>query len=250
MIDIHTHILPGLDDGAEDIYDSLKMGFMAQEHGTKVIMATPHCNIPGLYSNYFGKHYKEIFLKTRKAFEREGLTVKLLPGMEVFATYDLPRIAKEGRIMTLNRTPYILVEFDFGEDPEFAEDVLLRLEEIQLRPVIAHAERYEFIQDNPEIAGDWKKKGYVIQVNKGSFGGRFGKSAKRTAYRLIDDRIIEVIASDAHHFYRRTIDMEDTYRLLAKEYPEAYLKQLFFRNPRMICQGKALAQDGKKSPII
>ena len=66
MIDIHTHILPGLDDGAEDIYDSLEMGAMAQEHGTKVIVATPHCNIPGLYSNYFGEHYKEAFLKTRK----------------------------------------------------------------------------------------------------------------------------------------------------------------------------------------
>ena len=72
MIDIHTHILPGLDDGAEDVYDSLEMGAMAQEHGTKVIVATPHCNIPGLYSNYFGEHYKEVFLKTRKAFEREG----------------------------------------------------------------------------------------------------------------------------------------------------------------------------------
>lgn len=246
MIDIHTHILPGLDDGAEDIYDSLEMGLMAQEHGTKVIVATPHCNIPGLYSNYFGEHYKEAFLKTRKAFAREGLTVKLLPGMEVFATYDLPRLAKEGRIMTLNRTSYILVEFDFGEDPEFAEDVLMRLAEIKLRPIIAHAERYEFIQDNPEIAGDWKKRGYIIQANKGSFMGRFGKMARRTAYRLMDDRIIEVIASDAHRPYRRTTDMEDTYRLLAEEYPEAYLKQLFARNPGMICQGNLLHQDRKK----
>lgn len=246
MIDIHTHILPGLDDGAEDIYDSLEMGFMAQEHGTKVIVATPHCNIPGLYSNYFGEHYKEVFLKTRKAFEREGLTVKLLPGMEVFATYDLPRLVKEGRIMTLNRTSYILVEFDFGEDPEFAEDVLMRLEEIKLRPVIAHAERYGFIQDNPEIAGDWKKRGYVIQANKGSFVGRFGKSARRTAYRLLDERVTEVIASDAHRPYMRTTDMEDTYSVLAEEYPEEYLKQLFTRNPGMICQGKLFCQDRKK----
>ena len=234
MIDIHTHILPGLDDGAEDIYDSLEMGAMAQEHGTKVIVATPHCNIPGLYSNYFGEHYKEAFLKTRKAFEREGLTVKLLPGMEVFATYDLPRLVQEGRIMTLNRTSYILVEFDFGEDPEFAEDVLMRLEEI------AHAERYEFIQDNPEIAGDWKKRGYIIQANKGSFVGRFGKSARQTAYRLMDERVTDVIASDAHRPYMRTTDMEDTYGVLTGEYPEEYLKQLFTRNPGRICQGNLL----------
>ena len=240
MIDIHTHILPGLDDGAEDIYDSLEMGAMAQEHGTKVIVATPHCNIPGLYSNYFGEHYKETFLKTRKAFEREGLTVKLLPGMEVFATYDLPRLVQEGRIMTLNRASYILVEFDFGEDPEFAEDVLMRLEEIKLRPVIAHAERYEFIQDNPEIAGDWKKRGYIIQANKGSFVGRFGKSARQTAYRLMDERVTEVIASDANRPYMRTTDMEDTYGVLTGEYPEEYLKQLFTRNPGRICQGNLL----------
>lgn len=98
IIDIHTHILPGMDDGAEDIDDSVQMAYMAEKHGSKAIVATPHCNIPGAYSNYLDKYYREIFLSTKKAFEKEGLTVKLLPGMEVFATYDLPRLIMEKRL--------------------------------------------------------------------------------------------------------------------------------------------------------
>ena len=71
MIDIHTHILPGMDDGAADIYDSIEMAALAYENGTKVIVATPHCNIPGEYNNYFGKEYCRVFRKTKEIIQRE-----------------------------------------------------------------------------------------------------------------------------------------------------------------------------------
>lgn len=248
IIDIHTHILPGMDDGAEDIDDSVQMAYMAEKHGSKAIVATPHCNIPGAYSNYLDKYYREIFLSTKKAFEKEGLTVKLLPGMEVFATYDLPRLIMEKKIMPLNKTSYILLEFDFKENPDFAEDVLQRIREINYNPVIAHVERYEFIQDNPHMVQNWRKKGYVIQANKGSFKGRFGKKAKRTVYGLSSQGIIDVIASDAHNPHKRTSNMEEIYDLLLKRYSAEYINKLFFDNPQRLCQGKPLQQmiDQKK----
>ena len=174
MIDIHTHILPGLDDGAADIYDSIEMASLAYRNGTNVIVATPHCNIPGMYDNYFGNEYCRTFLKTKEILQREEPGITILAGMEVFATEELPRLLTEGQIFPVNRTRYVLMEFDFGEDPGFADRILRKVKEVRAIPMIAHVERYAFVQDDPAIVYRWKRRGYEIQVNKGSFLGKFG----------------------------------------------------------------------------
>lgn len=237
MIDIHTHILPGLDDGAADIYDSIEMAALAYESGTTAIVATPHCNLPGLYSNYFGKEYRDTFLRTREILEQEVPGITLLAGMEVFTTEDVPRLLTEGKIFPINRTKYVLMEFDFGEDPDFASRILAEVKKIRAVPVVAHAERYEFIQDDPSTAYEWKRKGYEIQLNKGSFMGRFGERAQRTAYELLNHNLVTAVASDAHSPVRRTTCMSDAYEHLLPEYPKDYLDALFTDNPRYICSG-------------
>ena len=242
MTDIHTHILPGLDDGAEDYYDSLEMAAMAYENGTTQIVATPHCNIPGVYGNYFGEEYIETFQKTCGVIEREGIPVRLMPGMEVFATIDLPQLLTEGKVMPLNQTRYVLMEFDFGEDPEFADEILRRVAQVGAWPVIAHVERYAFVQEEPQIISRWIARGYVVQVNKGSFLGRFGRRALQTAYRLLNHNLISVVASDAHSPVRRTTCMADAYESLAEEYPVSYLDTLFSVNPERICRGKKVVK--------
>ena len=113
MIDIHTHILPGLDDGAADIYDTIEMAALAYESGTTAIVATPHCNLPGLYSNYFGKEYCDTYTRTKEILKEECPGITLLAGMEVFTTEDVPRLLTEGKIFPINRTRYVLMEFDF-----------------------------------------------------------------------------------------------------------------------------------------
>ena len=158
MIDIHTHILPGLDDGAADIYDTIEMAALAYESGTTAIVATPHCNLPGLYSNYFGKEYCDTYTRTKEILKEEQPGITLLAGMEVFTTEDVPRLLTEGKIFPINRTRYVLMEFDFGEDPDFASRILRQVKEIRALPVVAHAERYEFVQDDPSIAYEWKRK--------------------------------------------------------------------------------------------
>ena len=115
MIDIHTHILPGIDDGARDIYDTLEMASMAAGIGVTAIVATPHCNIPGMFDNYFGDAYVQVFMQASKAIRREGIPVQLLPGMEAFATYDLPDLLVDGKIMPLNQSRYVLMEFSFDD---------------------------------------------------------------------------------------------------------------------------------------
>ena len=237
MIDIHTHILPGIDDGAADIYGSIEMAALAYEFGTEVIVATPHCNIPGEYNNYFGDEYVRVFERTKEILRREQPGITLLAGMEVFATEDLPRLLTEGKVFPINRTRYVLMEFDFMEDPGFADEILRQVKEVQAIPVIAHAERYEFVQDDPQIVRRWKEKGYEIQVNKGSFLGRFGEGALQTAYELLDHRLVSAVASDAHGPDRRTTCMADAYDALSEDYRSEYLDILFDINPRNICNG-------------
>lgn len=238
MTDIHTHILPGLDDGAESLYDTIEMAVMAYENGTSSIVATPHCNVPGVYDNYFGKRYIGAFEAARRAIEKERIPIELLPGMEVFATEEVPGLLADGKIMPLNQTRNVLIEFDFAEDPWFAETILRRVREVGAIPVIAHAERFEFVQEDPRIVYRWQEKGYHVQVNKGSFMGRFGRKAEQTAYRLLNHNLITAVASDAHSPERRTTCMADTYRALEAEYPRKYLDVLFKTNPVLLCQGK------------
>ena len=240
MIDVHAHILPGMDDGAEDIYDTLEMLQTAADCGVTGIVATPHCNIPERFHNYFSQKYKECFVRVKKAVQEEGIPIQVFPGMEVFATYNLPDLVLERKIISLNHSKYMLIEFAFDEDPDWADRILKLVKRMGRIPVIAHAERYEFVQNQLPILYKWKKKGYHIQINKGSFLGRFGKKAKQVAYFMMDHNLVTVIASDAHSPDRRTTYMTEVYNELRAEYPKEYLDILFRENPRRICQDRRL----------
>lgn len=240
MVDIHSHILPGLDDGAQDIYDTLEMVSLAAQSGITAMAATPHCNVPGGYKNYFSDDYKKAVWKVREAVHNAGLPVKILPGAEAFATADLPQLLEDGKIMTLNASRYLLIEFPFDETPEFVQKILDEVIALKAIPVIAHAERYEFVQREPDLVYRWRKRGFPIQINKGSFQGKFGRSAADTAYLLLNHHLVSVVASDAHSPYVRTPYMADVYGELLAEYPEEYLEMIFEENPRRICQNEPI----------
>lgn len=240
MIDIHSHILPGIDDGARDIFSTIEMARIAWKSGVTDIVATPHCNIPGMFDNYFGEEYKDAYRKAEHVIRKERIPIKLHPGMEVFATYDLPDLLVNGKIMPLNGTRYVLIEFAFDEDPDFADDLLKRVVEVKARPVIAHVERYGFVQDIPQIIYDWRKRGYVIQVNKGSFLGRFGSRAEECAYRLLRHNLVSIVASDAHSSHMRTPHMKDEYEHLCDMYSQKTVDFLFKKNPGQILKNESI----------
>lgn len=237
MIDIHCHILPEIDDGAMDIDDTLAMASLAAECGVKAIVATPHCNIPGAPSNYFDDYLKKLIIRTRQTLSDENIPIKLLSGMEVYVTFDLPDLIKQGKILTLNQSRYLLVEFNFGEDPEFVDIMVDRLKELKIIPVIAHPERYEFVKFNPDFATHLKRKGCVLQSNKGSFLGRYGTSTRDTAFELLKADVVSVIASDAHNCTVRTPYMTEAKQILT---PYCDVDKLFSLNPRKICTNKLI----------
>ena len=244
MIDIHAHILPGLDDGATDIEDAVEMARIAWQNGTTAIIATPHCNLPGTYDNYFGKAYIDVYDQTVEAVRKAGLDIQILPGMEAFATYDLPDLIVDQKIMPLNQSRYILIEFAFEENPDYAEDILSRVKAVGARPVIAHPERYGFIQDDMRsgmrIVKKWSREGYIFQINKSSFLGKFGRGTMDTAYKLLDNGIVTAIASDAHGVEFRTTNMLDVYEELEKSYSRKELQILFQENPLRICNNEPI----------
>lgn len=237
MIDIHCHILPGFDDGARDIYDTLDMASLAHVSGTKIIVATPHCNVPGAEDNYYDSRYREAFRSVCKALEEERIPIRLLPGMEVFATFDLPELIKDRKVLTLNQSEYLLIEFAFDEDPDFVEMMVDRLRDIKITPIIAHPERYEFIKDDPEFARILVRNGAILQANKGSLLGRYGRRSEAVVYELMKNNLITVVASDAHSAEIRTPDMRRAYSA-AKEVCDA--RKLFEDNPMKICTNQKL----------
>ena len=240
MIDIHSHILPGVDDGSEDLSTSLEMLRMAAESGVEAIVATPHCNIPGEFDNYADEKLLRAFEVLREEAKSNGIPVKILSGMEVFTTEELPQLVLKKQVWTLNHTRYLLMEFGFDEDPDFCEEILEELKKLGIRPVIAHPERYYFLQYDPQIAYEWCTSGCALQLNKGSLLGSFGEEARHTSHALLRHNLAACVASDAHGTYQRNPDMQDARQYVDRMYSPEYGHLLFEVNPRRILKGERL----------
>ncbi len=240
MIDIHSHVLPGIDDGSEDMEMSLDMLAMAAESGVDTLVATPHCNIPGEFENYLSRELEELFLELQRKAERAEIPLRLCRGMEIYATPELPELLKNGRVWTLNGGSYFLTEFNFGENPDFCSHILKQCERLGYRPIIAHPERYYFLQQDPELAYEWCTTGYGLQINKGSLLGRFGLQARQTAALLLEHGLAACVASDAHRPYERTTHMGEIKDYLDRVFGEDYRRLLLEENPSRILDGREL----------
>ena len=240
MIDIHAHLLPGVDDGSEDMDMSLALLDMAARSGVEGIVATPHCNIPGEPDNYASEELELLWDQLNDEITDNDIPLVLYRGMEVFATPRVPELLEQDRIWTLNSTEYFLIEFSFREDPGFCRDILRRCQAMGYIPIIAHPERYFFIQDDPELAYEWCVSGCGLQLNKGSLLGRFGKGPQRTAELLVDHGLAACVASDAHNPLYRTTDMSEICEFLENNFGEDCLHLLLEENPRRILNGESL----------
>lgn len=239
MIDLHIHILPGVDDGSQNIETSLAMAYMAYQSGVREIIATPHF-YPGYYENYVTEELEQKFNELKDKFYQERISVQLYKGMEILGTDHLCDDLINGRVWTLNGTKYFLVEFDFEEKPEYCSNLLSKAKEIGYIPVVAHPERYYYIQDDPALIYEWYNAGYGIQVNKGSILGYFGEREKSTADSLIRHHIVSCVASDAHGIKSRTASLTHLRQFLSETYGNEYCHLLMEENPYRILNGRRL----------
>ena len=243
MIDLHCHILPGVDDGADSMDDALEMAWMAADSGVTTIIATPHCNLPGAGNkNYISSHLKERFLHLQTCIKQAGIPLSVLPGAEVLCTPQVPDLLRQGELLTLAGSDYLLLEFFFDENLEYMDDMLHAITAEGLIPVIAHPERYEAVQRTPHIIERWFRSNYVIQLNKGSILGRLGRRAERTADWILSRGLAHVVASDAHSPAMRTPQMTQLHQYLSEVCAPEYTDILLQANPARILKNQPILQ--------
>lgn len=234
MIDIHSHILPELDDGAQSLQQSMDMARLAVESGVRVMVATPHC------TDDRRAQVRASVNMLREALHEQDIPLRLLIGMEIFGTEETAWLLRAGRLYTLNNSRYPLIEFDFDTDGEEETRILSEVAEMGFRPVVAHPERYKFIQQDRKLVNKWMKMGCLFQINRGSLFGRFGGGAQETAFELIRRGFASAVASDAHSPYLRTPWMTDTWELLENRYSSAAPQWLLYENPRRILKNQEI----------
>lgn len=206
MIDIHSHIIPLIDDGAKSQEMALDMLSLAARTGTTKIILTPHY-FRGKFMTPISE-VKEKLIYMKKLINDNGINLELYAGQEIYFTPSLLEDLKNGQIGTLNDTRYMLIEFSMTEIAQEALDILYELKVKGIVPVIAHPERYIQLQKEPSKINEFIEEGYLFQLNAGSVGGLLGKEAKKTAEIFLENNIYSFIGSDAHSNSRRDTDLE------------------------------------------
>lgn len=240
MVDIHCHILHGLDDGSDNIEESVRMAKLAVDGGTKAIIATPHCNIPGSFQNYCGQEYKSKIIELNSRLKAEFIDLKIYPGHEIFTAENFLENIKSGKLLTLCKSDYPLVEFDFNE---YSNSVYVKLQKILaegLTPIIAHPERYAFVAEDSFAPFKLKNMGCLLQINKGSLKGNFGKVAHDVAHSMLQNELADFVASDAHSPYMRTPYLADACEMISELYSEEYANLLLWKNPIKVLKNKKI----------
>ncbi len=232
MIDLHCHILPGLDDGSQSLEDSLDMARIAADSGVKVLVTTPHCRSGG------AKQVREAFLELRNAIRENRIPLEIACGMEILGTWNTLELLKEGELLTLNGTRRPLVEFHFNGDGREETDILNNLCRAGYKPIVAHPERYHYTQRDPGLLNLWYKMGCRFQINKGSLLGRFGQTERELSLALVDRGFASCVASDAHSSRVRTPWMRDVYELLSREFSRNTARWLLNDGPLAILKNQ------------
>jgi protein-tyrosine phosphatase len=238
MVDIHSHVLPGLDDGARTFDDSVTMLKMAADTGTTAIVATPHANTEFAFDPEL--------VRTRLAELQAavGNRIRLYSGCDFHLMFENMQDALANpNKYTINQKQWLLVEFsDFIIFPNSA-DLLARLREGGMIPVITHPERNQILQSRFDQLQQWVREGAYLQVTAQSLLGVFGSEARRFSERLIEAGLVHFIASDAHDTSYRTTRLDQAYQWLAEHYGEDFARLVTRTNPAATIEGLPEIED-------
>ena len=235
MIDIHCHLLPGLDDGAESLEISASMAEMAIADGVTHIIATPHAN-----SDY--PFHPELIRRRRDELQQmfDG-RLTLATGCDFHMSFEnLQQIGTEPERFTLNQKNYLLVEFADFSIPPSLDQALHAMQVAGINPIITHPERNPLLRAQPERLFRWLRQGCYVQLTAQSLSGRFGVAAKEASEEWLDARAVHFLASDAHNLTSRPLRLKDVYDELAKTRGQELAEALLVDNPRAAWEGRAL----------
>lgn len=238
LCDLHTHILPGVDDGAQSLEQALEMLENAVASDVSTLVMTPHCNVPGVEGNYRSRLMEERFAQVRQAAEKLPIDIAL--GAEVRVTEELPALLQSERVYTLNGSRYLLTEFPVDFPQAGFSDALKRILALGYIPLVAHPERYFAVWDRPGMVEAWLDMGCHIQITGGSIVGEYGKTVAAAARFLLKNDFVACVASDAHGIHRRSNFLLDVYDHLRLYYSRQYANCLMAVNPMRVYRNESL----------
>jgi len=265
MIDLHTHILPGLDDGAKTLEESIKMCWMSFRDGVRTIVATPH-TLNGLYLNdrdiilkkvdelnealiHCGLRIADCGIKNSKSeidfssinseFRIPNSEFRILPGSDVRLCENTLSHLDQGKVMTISDSKkYLFLEFPFQGIPHQAEEIIFQVMQRGMIPIITHPERNIELGQRPRRYYEMIRKGCLGQVTAMSLTGELGPRIKQVAERLLTNRLIHFIASDAHSLDGRPPILSEAVRVAGKIVGKEEAQKMVTEYPQAILDGR------------
>jgi len=235
MVDLHSHILPGLDDGAKSFEDALAMAEDAIADGITHVVATPHAS----------SHFAFDFVKVREA--RDALSEKLVGRLTLATGCDfhlnpenVAALRADAAPFCINQKDYLLVEFNEFSIPPSMDQTLHELQLAGLRPVVTHPERNGILRAQPERLLRWISLGCYAQITAGSLTGVFGPGAQEDAWAWIRQGLVHFIASDAHNSTRRPLKLRFAYDAVSEHFGDEKARALLIENPLAAFEGRPL----------
>lgn len=246
MIDIHTHILPGLDDGAETWEDTMNMARAAASEGITTIIATPH-HANGKYDNIASEVVEHTNLANEQLIAA-GIPITILPGQEIRMHFDFLEAWHRTELLPLANSNYLLLEMPSACIPHEIFELIHELKIMKLKPIIAHPERNAEIMKNPERLVELIDRGAYTQVTSHSLLGGFGKRIEKLAWSLCKDGLIHIVASDAHHVDRRGFRLREAYNMVSERMGRPW-EEYFLNNAQSVIDDNSFGTQPALVPI-
>lgn len=238
MIDFHTHIIPNIDDGSRSIEETFNLIKEAKEAGFEGIVLTSH-----YIENYYETDVPErdVWVKAiSDNLKNKGIEADLYLANEIYMSENMMKLLIDGKASTINNSSYVLFEMPLNAEPINLYDVIYSLQENKLIPVLAHPERYSFVQKEPELVYDLIEKGVLMQANYGSILGQYGEKAELIVRKFLENNMIHFLGSDVHRqntIYKRIPEAIDEIRAIVGD---EKLEELTTENPKLALNNKRI----------
>ena len=238
FVDIHCHILPGVDDGSQSPEETKAMLEKAWDEGIQIMVATPH------YHKQRGKNdidlIKKQLLLTRKLAKEVHPKMQICLGMEIYYGEDVPELLKTGKAVSIRKSRYILVEFSPGDDFQYILNAVRKLQMSGHTVIIAHIERYNCLRDDISNVEYLREMGAYLQVNAGSITGSYGRSVKKFLREVLKAHLVQLVGTDAHGPEKRSPKMQEAYKEVVKRCGEEYADQIFGQNAKKVLRNEEI----------
>lgn len=236
MIDIHSHIIPNVDDGARSVEETFNILKKAQEAGFTDVILTSHFLL-----NYYETNAQELIFwkeKLQEVLKKQGTKINLHSGMEIYITNQMEELLENKKILTLANSRYMLIELPLATNVKYFDYVVYYLEAKGIKPIIAHPERYKCVQKDPDIVEEYIEKGCLIQCNYGSIVNLYGREAEKTIKTLLKKNQVHFLGSDVHRENGTYLIILDAIKKIRKIIGENKINELTTINPKKILQNE------------